>query len=229
MKRTDHRLSFGIMKLTVIRLFAVILLISVRAHADDEIRPKRLFVETGAEVGTNVGDESRFFSYALWTMEVGYLRGARSGQSDRGWGLGCTLYTCLGEKDWRFAVKPRLRYRFHPRWAVDLSAGLILSGFGDDPGRIEEGFVGGVGLNYHSWLTLKTELMAKPFQAKEAYDPHWGKVSVVEPAGTEVAIYGGVALRGKPGWIATGVGSVAILIGTIVVASAIAAGLSTLN
>jgi hypothetical protein len=214
------------MKFAVIWIVPIVILLSIHAHAEDEIRPKRLFVETGAEIGTNVGDESRYFSNILWTMEVGYLRGARWGESDHGWGLGCNLYTCLGEKDWRFAVKPRIRYRFHPQWAVDLSAGLILSGYGDDPGRIEEGFVGGLGLIYSSWLTVKTELMIKPFQAKEEYDYSNHQYFIVEPAGTEVSIYSGVALRGKPGWIATGVGTAVIIVAGIVMISALSSGVS---
>ncbi len=217
------------MKFAVIRIISIVILFSIHAHAEDEIRPKRLFVETGAEIGTNIGDESRYFSDILWTMEVGYLRGARSGESDRGWGFGCNLYTCLGEKDWRFAVKPRIRYRFHPQWAVDLSAGLILSGYGDDPGKIEEGFVGGVGLNYSSWLTVKTELMIKPFQAKEAYDYSNRQYYIVEPAGTEISIYSGIALRGKPGWIATGVGTVVIVIGGAIVLGSMVGGLGSMN
>lgn len=217
------------MKSVIKCIILIVITCSTGAHAEDEIRPKRLFVETGVEIGTNIGDESRYFSDILWTMEIGYLRGARSGESDRGWGFGCNLYTCLGKNDWRFAVKPRIRYRFHPQWATDFSAGLILSGYGDDPGKIEEGFVGGLGLNYSTWLTLKIEMMIKPFQAKEAYDYSNGQYYAVEPAGTEVSIYSGIALRGKPGWIATGAGTVVIIVGGIIYISAMVAGMSSMG
>ena len=190
-----------------------------KAVPEDSLR-RRFYVEAGFAYGSNLGSRSRLFSPGLAMFDLGYLRGARFGQSDRRWGYGGTLCFAAGEGDHRLAVRPRVRYRFHPDWAADVSAGLIFSSITNDPGYIDKGFIGGLSLHYSSWLTLKTEMMVRP-----AYTPGYDYL----PDENEVAVYGGIALRGAAGEWTTGVGLGTYAVVMILYAAAVASALGGLN
>ena len=70
---------------------------------------------------------------------------------------GLLLYDALGNDDLRVWVRPRLRYRFHPDWSSDISAGLLFAAIEGDIDVSETGFTGGLALHYRDWLSLKTD------------------------------------------------------------------------
>jgi hypothetical protein len=165
-------------------------------------------VETGVQVGKAFGIEGPSFSPWRVFSEFGYMAEGTPGEEGRAWGGGGTLIVSVGVEDALVGIKPRVRYRFHPEWAVDVSAGLTFVGAEAEPGVSDVGFLGGVHLNYRSWLTFRTEV-----NVRETVPKNWNWDPSVEPEqGYETSVYAGLALRNTAGWVATGVG-VAIFAG----------------
>jgi hypothetical protein len=156
-------------------------------------------VETGLEVGGAVGVESRAHSSVRAISEIGYLWEQR----EKPWGIGGTFYAGLGQEDMRLGLKPRLRYRFRPEWSIDVSAGVIFATLENEQNVSDTGFVGGAHLNYGGWFTARLDVNVKKFADWTTVHRN---VPVVHEGGYETAVYGGVALRGHAGWVATAVG-----------------------
>jgi hypothetical protein len=183
-------------------------------------RPRLAYVESGALLGKSRGTLSGGFSPVVGFMEAGLLHGARTGRSRRGFGLGATAFLGAGAEDLRFAIRPRVRYRFSEGFATDVCAGPVWS-VGTSAGHpIDGGYLASVSLQFGGWLTLRTDVQTRPI-------PPWSRTNTDTweleqvPGGRENAVYFGVALRNRPGWTTAivGTGMVALL---VIVAGAMA-------
>lgn len=178
-------------------------------HSSCRRRPKLAYVESGLLLGTASGTESYAFSHLTGVMEVGILAGARSGRSNRGWGIGVTGFFGGGTEDFRGSIKPRIRYRFNPGFAIDLSGGPLWTLDIDGGRNPDRGYLASVAFQLGSWFTLRGDYQTRPVPAWSTRDPHTGEPSEI-PGGDEEAIYVGMALRDRPGWAATIVGTGAV-------------------
>jgi len=178
-------------------------------HSNCRRRPKIAYVESGILLGTASGVESYAFSHLAGVMEVGLLFGARTGRSSNGWGIGGTGFFAGGANDFRGGFKPRIRYRFTPGFATDFSAGpfwtLPIDG-GHNPDR---GYLASVAFQLGSWFTLRGDFQTRPVPSWSTYNPYTGERTQV-PGGNENAVYVGFALRNRPGWTATMLGTAAV-------------------
>jgi hypothetical protein len=175
--------------------------------------PGGVYVETGVEAGGAVGVEGRSHSSWRAVSEIGYMWERYATGDATGWGGGATFYAALGDEDMRLGLKPRLRYRFRPEWFVDVSAGVIFATLENEPDVSDTGFVGGVSVGYGTWLTLRTDVNVKRV---EEWTTFHHNQPVVHEGGYETAIYAGIALRNRPGWMAMAVGT-AVVLGLMVV------------
>jgi hypothetical protein len=168
-----------------------------------------LYVETGLLAGAAVGVESPAHSTVRAVSDLGYLWGRWTEPDGSRWGGGATVYLSLGAEDMRLGITPRVRYSFANDWSFDVSAGYIFATLENEPNVSDTGFAGALHFNYRSWLTLRADVNVKKVD-------DWTTVHqnqpVVHEGGYETAIYGGLALRNRSGWVATGVGVGAFLI-----------------
>jgi hypothetical protein len=176
-----------------------------------------VYVETGLVAGGVVGAVSPSHSDLRAVSDIGYMWGRRPVPDGSKWGGGLTLYLGLGVEDLRLGLTPRIRYSFRPHWSFGVSAGVIFATLENEPNVSDTGFVGGLHLNYGSWLTLRTDINVK--KVDEWTTVHRNQ-PVVHPGGYETAVYAGLALRNRPGWVATVAGT-AVMLGLmwVVVAS----------
>ncbi len=189
-------------KLVLISIVAVFAAATATAGESNGV-----FIETGLLAGGATGVESRSFSTFRAFSEVGYMWGKKPGPSGGPWGGGATIYLGLGHEDLRLAFAPRVRYSFSPKWSLDVSAGYIFATSENEPGVSNTGFLGSLNLNQGSWLTYRAEVNVKEFQPWTTVHQN---VPVVHEGGYETAIYGGIAARGRPGWVAAAVGVAAL-------------------
>lgn len=167
-----------------------------------------LHVETGMLAGGAIGVESTAFSSWRAIFEPGYVVEFPLPDGAARWGVGATFYGALGGEDMRLGFKPRVRYRFDPAWSLDLSAGLIFATFENEPSVSDTGFAGGLHLNNGRWVTLRADVNVKRVSDREIFRA--GETITVE-GGHEVAVYGGLALRGGAGWKAAAIGGAVFL------------------
>jgi len=167
-----------------------------------------VYVETGLVAGGAVGAESPSFSALRAVSDIGYMWGRYPAPDGGKWGGGATLYFSLGEEDLRLGITPRVRYSFRPNWSIDVSAGYIFATSENEPGVSDTGFAGGLHLNYRSWLTVRADVNVIKF---DDWTTGPQNQPVLHEGGYETAIYGGLALRNRSGWVATAVGVGALL------------------
>lgn len=194
------------------------------SHHNCRRRPRLAFVESGVLLGRSSGAASEAFSPVVGVMEIGVLHGARSGRSRSGWGIGGTGFFGGGGQDFRVALKPRLRYRFSPGFAADLSAGPVWSLPTASGHPVDQGLLATVSLQFGGWLTLRTDVQSRPVPSWTGY----GYPPQTVPAGTETGVYVGFAMRNRPGWTATilGTGAVAAL---FMLVAAVVAGMGGIS
>ena len=189
-------------KLLLISICIVMCANGVTAGESDGV-----FIETGILAGMAAGVESQSFSTFRAFTEVGYMWGKRPDPEGGPWGGGATIYLGLGHEDLRLAIAPRVRYSFSPYWSLDVSAGYIFATSENEPGVANTGLLGSVNLNQGSWLTYRAEVNVKEVQPWPTYQMN---EPVVHEGGHETSIYGGIAARGRPGWVAAGIGVAAV-------------------
>lgn len=187
--------------------YLLVIAVLVSWPADAAGQSRGVYIETGVQAGGVIGVESVSHSSVRAVSEIGYMfaGGAEHGTA---WGGGATVYAGLGREDMRLGIKPRVRYRFRPQWFVDVSAGFIFATLENDLGVSDTGFVGGVHLGYGKWWTLRADVNVKKVDEFRyvTYDP-----PVLRESGYETAVYAGLALRNKGGWVAAAVGTAALL------------------
>jgi len=157
-----------------------------------ETRAEGFFNESCFQYGTRLDNGTNGFSAGMFTMEYGYLRGARSGQPAGTWGFGATLYGSIAEHSSRAGIKPRVRYRLSPEFAVDVAAGFVFA-TGDN---YDKGFIGSVDLEVSPSVAFKTEIHVSPYGPRRMYDGH---EYTTRPGGEEISVYGGIAFRRQAG------------------------------
>lgn len=167
-----------------------------------------VYVETGLVAGGVAGSEGPSHSDLRAVSDIGYLWGRHPIPGSSKWGGGLTLYLGLGSEDFRMGLTPRLRYSFGPKWSFDVSAGYIFATLENEPNVSDTGFAGALHLNYGSWFTIRADVNVK--KVDEWTTVHWNQ-PVIHEGGYETAIYAGVAMRNRPGWVATAVGVAAFL------------------
>jgi hypothetical protein len=169
----------------------------------------RAVVETGAQAGYAFGVEGPTHSTFRAVTEIGVMFDRMKDKSKPKKAFGITLYSAMGDDDFRIGLKPRLRYQLHPKWSTDLSAGLIFASLEGHPSVSTTGLVGGIALNYGSWLTLKTDVNIVSVDDRPKYQQ--GEQVGVIKGGREISVYGGVSLRNRAGVYATVVGAALFL------------------
>ena len=188
----------------LVALFAVILLAPPAAAGERN----GVYVETGLVAGGVVGTVSPAHSDLRAVSDIGYMWGRHPVPDGSKWGGGLTLYLGLGGEDLRLGLTPRVRYSFRPHWSFDVSAGVIFATLENEPNVSDTGFVGGLHLNYGNWITLRADVNVK--KVDEWTTVHRNQ-PVLHEGGYETAVYAGLALRNRPGWVATAVGTAALL------------------
>ena len=175
---------------------------ALRVAGQDAGKPKlRPIIETGAQAGYAFGVEGPTFSIFRAVTEIGVLfdKAPDGRRLDRAFGV--TLYAAMGYDDFRVGVKPRLRYQFAPEWSADFSAGALLASLESHPAVSSFGFVGGISLNYSSWLTIKSDVNVVKIDERPIL--RQGRQIGIEEAGYEIAVYTGASLRNRAGVYAT--------------------------
>jgi hypothetical protein len=183
---------------------------ALRLAGQDTGKPRpRAIIETGAQAGYAFGVEGPTFSTFRAVTEIGVLfdKTPDGRRADRAFGV--TLYTAMGYDDFRIGVKPRLRYQFAPNWSADFSAGALLASLESHPAVSSFGFVGGISLNYSSWLTIKSDVNVVKIDERPIFQQ--GQQVGVEEAGYEIAVYTGAALRNRAGVYAAVTGAAVFL------------------
>jgi hypothetical protein len=172
-----------------------------------------VYVETGLVAGGALGVESPAHSTLRAVSDIGYIWGRYPAPDGGRWGGGATLYLSLGGEDLRIGVKSRLRYSFRPNWSFDVSAGYIFATLENEPNVSDTGFAGGLHLNYRSWLTVRADVNVKKVGGWTTVHHNQPVLNqpVLHEGGYETAVYGGLALRNRSGWVATAVGVGALL------------------
>ncbi len=198
----------------IIGLLTLSLCLPRPVYAGSILSKMRAIVETGAEAGYAFGVEGPTFSTFRAVNEIGVLFDRMKDKSIPKKAFGITLYSAMGNDDFRIGIKPRLRYQLWPKWSTDLSAGLIFASLEGHPDVSKTGFVGGVSLNYSSWLTLKTDVNVVSVEDRIKYVD--GKRVGTKKGGQEISIYGGVSLRNRAGVYATIVGAALFLAFSII-------------
>jgi hypothetical protein len=189
-------------KLVLISLVVALIAATAEAGESDGV-----FIETGLLAGVAAGVEGQSFSTFRAFTEVGYMWGKKPDPAGGRWGGGATLYLGLGHEDLRLALAPRVRYSFSPDWSLDVSAGYIFATSEGEPGVANTGFLGSLNLNQGGWLTYRAEVNVKEVQPWTTVHQN---VPVEHEGGYETSIYGGLAARGRPGWVAAGIGVAAV-------------------
>ncbi len=190
-------------------LVVLVLVFPQVVSADSFLSRIRPFVETGAQGGGAIGVEGPTFSHFKAVSEIGVMFDKyRDGVAPKS-AFGFAFYAGMGKEDFRIGFKPRVRYRFNRDWAVDVSAGALFASLEGDPYVSDIGFVGGVSLNYSSWLTLKTDVNVVKVEDRPMLEG--GKQVGIVDGGQEISLYGGVSLRNKAGWIATFAGTLTFI------------------
>jgi hypothetical protein len=183
-----------------------------RDHSDHSHcgrRPKLAYVESGILMGEVSGAQSYAFSRVVGVMEVGLLAGARTGRSRQGWGIGATGFFGGGANDFRLGFKPRIRYRFTPGFATDVSAGPFWTLPIDGGQKIDRGYLASVAFQLGTWFTLRGDFQTRPVPGLSSYNHYTGERTQA-PGGDETAVYVGMALRDRPGWAATMIGTATV-------------------
>ena len=190
-------------------IFALaVLIVALGVTTDAACQSRRSHVETGVLVGTAFGVESPSHSTFRAVTDIGLMWENYAADATRGWGGGATFYANLGHEDFRLGFTPRVRYRFRSDWSFDVSAGVIFLTLENEPPVSDHGFVGALHLNYGKSWTLRADVNVKRVDEWTTYQ---NNQPVVREGGYETAVYGGVALRSRAGWIATAVGVSAFL------------------
>jgi hypothetical protein len=171
-------------------------------------RPRPIF-ETGAQAGHAFGVEGPTFSTFRAVMEVGVLFDKLPGGRHAGRALGFTLYSAMGYDDFRIGVKSRLRCTLAPEWSADFSAGALLASLESHPDVSSYGFVGGLSLNYSSWLAFNGDVNVVKIKKRPVYKR--GRQIGTEKAGYEIGVYTGVSLRNRAGVYAAVTGAAVFL------------------
>ena len=161
----------------------------------------RWTVETGVQAGDTWGVTSPSHSTVRLVGEFGLLL-ENSSKPERRWSWGGVLYGALGGDDFIMAIKPRIHWLWNEDWSSDLTAGYIFATVEGDPRVSDTGFAGGLTLNYGRILTLKGDVNVRQF---DDWTTTVENVPQLHAGGTEVALYGGVSLRERPGWSALGI------------------------
>jgi hypothetical protein len=175
-----------------------------------------VYVETGLLAGEAFGVESPSHSTIRAVSDLGYMWGRWPDADGEKWGGGATLYLSLGGEDLRVGFMPRARYSFASRWSFDVSAGYIFATLENEPGVSDTGFAASLHLNEGTWLTVRADVNVKKVDSRTTYQQNQ---PVELEGGYETAVYGGVALRNRSGWVATGVGVGALLALMLLVAA----------
>jgi hypothetical protein len=186
----------------------------------ETIRAESLvYVETGVEYGVYLAGEAPNFSPTLYVTEIGYLSGERKRDVRPRWGFGGSLFLSLSNSESFGGIKGRARYRLNDTWSFDATTGPLVHSWE------LQGWMFGAGVNLGRYVTFRSEYVAHRYEAWR--EPGQGAADgyTYYDAGTEHVWYNGVALRNGAGWLATGVGVVALF----AAASALAAGLAASN
>lgn len=218
----------------MIRLVVFSMLFSaVGAGASEQpARPhhRSVLAEFGGQFGTRLSadDHWEIGHDALAFAEMGLLVETSPDASLRGWGWGITGGMGLADDALHFTLKPRVRYRFNRTWSCDLAAAPIWS-VDDDAraGLLGHGWLLSAQVNYSTWLAWRTDLMGRHFEDQHDWLHVDGDLVLDEnPAGTEVMLYSGLAIRGKTAtWVAPA-GFVAMLV-TVMLATESVSGWGT--
>lgn len=188
---------------------------SVRAESNVSLSTARLTIETGAQAGGAFGVEGPTHSTFRGVTEIGVMFDKLPDKSRPNPAFGLVLYGAIGDEDFRIGIKPKFRFQLRPKWSTDVSAGYIFSSLESGPYVSQTGIVGGVTLNYSSWLSFKADMNVvtvedRPLTIK-------GEQAGIIEGGREFSLYGGVSLRDRPGRLATIIGTSAFIAFAIIV------------
>jgi hypothetical protein len=196
-------------------LLLTFLFIPHAVQAESILSKARVTVETGAQAGGAFGVKGPTHSAFRGVSEIGLMFDKFPNASQRKTVFGIVLYGAIGDEDFRIGVKPKLRYRLRPEWSTDLSAGYIFASMESGPYVSQTGIVGGVTLNYSSWLTIKGDVNVVTVEDRPRYQE--GEEVGTIKGGREVSVYGGVSLRNRPGVLATIIGTSVFLAFIVIV------------
>ena len=175
---------------------------ALAVSGQDAGKPRpRPIIETGAQAGYAFGVEGPTFSTFRAVTEIGVLFDKTPDGRRPKLAFGLTFYSAMGYDDFRMGIKPRLRYRFAPKWSADFSAGALLANLESHPAVSAFGFVGGVSLNYSSWLAFKSDINIVKIDERPVFQQ--GKQIGITETGYEIAVYTGMSLRNRAGMYAT--------------------------
>lgn len=175
----------------------------------------RVTVETGAQAGGAFGVKGPTHSTYRGVSEIGLMFDKYPDKSRPNPAYGVVLYGAIGDEDFRIGIKPKLRYRFRPKWSTDLSAGYIFTSLESGPYVSQTGIAGGVTLNYSHWLSIKADVNVVSVEDQPRFQE--GKEVGIIEGGREISVYGGVSLRNRPGWLATIIGTSTFLAFMVIV------------
>ncbi|MFH1756239.1 MAG: hypothetical protein ABIA59_11125 [Candidatus Latescibacterota bacterium] len=193
-----------------IQVLAVLSLFLPQTISADSIWKKaRVTVETGAQIGGAFGVEGPTHSTYRGVTEIGVLFDKLPDKTRRNPVFGLVLYGAIGDEDFRIGIKPKLRYQFRPQWSTDVSAGLIFARMESGPYVSQTGLVGGVTLNYSSWLSFKGDVNVVTVEDRPRFVE--GRQAGIIEGGREISVYGGASLRNRAGRMATIVGTASFL------------------
>jgi len=184
-------------------------------HAETIFTKARATVETGAQAGGVIGVEGPTHSTFRGVSEIGVMFDrVREGLPPKTT-YGVVLYGAIGNEDFRIALKPKLRYRFRPKWSTDITAGYIFASLESGPYVSQTGIAGGATLNYSNWLSFKADVNVVKVEDRPRFEE--GKEVGVIKGGHEISVYGGVSLRNHAGWMATVIGTSVFLAFVVIV------------
>jgi hypothetical protein len=187
----------------------------VHAESNISLSNARVTIETGAQAGGAFGVEGPTHSTFRGVTEIGVMFDKMPDKSRPKTAFGLVWYGAIGDEDFRMGIKPKIRHQFRPKWSTDISAGYIFSSLESGPYVSQTGLVGGVTLNYSSWLSFKGDVNIVTVEDRPKYF-EGEQVGIIE-GGREISVYGGASLRNRPGWLATIIGTSTFIAFAIIV------------
>jgi hypothetical protein len=188
---------------------------SVHAESSVSLSKARVTIETGAQAGGAFGVEGPTHSTFRGVTEIGLMFDKMPDGSRPQTAFGLVLYGAIGDEDFRLGIKPKLRYRFRPKWSTDISAGYMFASMESGPYVSQTGIIGGITLNYSSWLSFKGDVNV--VNVEDRPKNFVGEPVGIIEGGREISVYGGVSLRSRPGVLATIVGTSIFLAFAVIV------------
>ena len=150
------------------------------------------FLETGGLIGGETDVPYYVESFFRLYSEAGYEFMTSSDGDKRGNRYGLAVTGAFGTDDMRVGISPRITLQFHPRWAIQGTAGPVWSSKEEEAGLFDRGWQIRGGILYKNTASFTVLWQAMPYSSNLVEE---------NASGTQHSVYAGVMFHGTPGTV----------------------------